>query len=94
MVELKKQRGKNESAPCFRYSSYIPDCNELVEKFKSPITDKIFEQIMDIRDSGICNMLDTVAVQNEAFKEEFFETVVLIEEHKKEYVRFIMYRER
>ena len=78
----------------FRYSSYIPDCTELLRKLNGPITDKIFEQLMDIRSSGTCNMFDTVAVQNEAYRRGFFETVILIEEHKKEYAKFIMTGER
>ena len=78
----------------FRYSSYIPDCTQLVKQFNGPITDKIFDQIMDIRNSGACNMLDTIAVQNEAFKKEFFELVVLIEDNKKAYAKFIMTGER
>ena len=56
--------------------------------------DKIFEQIMNIRDSGVCNMLDTIAVQNEAYKKGYFVLVVYIEEHKKEYSKFILTGER
>ena len=56
--------------------------------------DKIFEQIMDIRDSGVCNMLDTIAVQYEAYKKGYFELVVYLLEHKKEYSKFILTGER
>ena len=77
-----------------RYAFYIPDCTELLKQRNGPITDKIFEQLMDIRASGVCNLFDTVAVQNEAYKREFFETVILIEENKKAYVRFVMTGER
>ena len=78
----------------FRYSSYIPDCTNLVDRFKGLITDKIFEQLMDIRSSGVCNMLNTVAVQNEAFRKDYYELVVLIEDNKKAYAQFIMTGER
>jgi negative regulator of sigma E activity len=58
------------------------------------MTDKVFDQIMEIRSSGVCNMVDTMAVQNEAYKKGFFDLVVYIEEHKKEYVQFILYGKR
>ena len=55
------------------------------------MTEKIKEQILAIRDTGLTNMFDTTAVQRLAFEREFFELVMFIEEHKKEYVRFIIY---
>ena len=58
------------------------------------MTDKVYEQIMVIRGSGICNMFDVIAVQNEAYKKGFFDLVVYLEEQKKEYVQFILYGER
>ena len=53
------------------------------------MTDKIREQIMAVRDSGRTNMLDTNMVQIIANKMNFFELVIFIEEHRKEYVHFI-----
>ena len=53
------------------------------------MTDKISEQIMAIRDSGRTNMLDTNMVQIIANEMNFFELVIFIEEHRKEYVHFI-----
>lgn len=53
------------------------------------MTDKIREQIMAIRDSGRTNMLDTSMVQIIANEMNFFELVIYIEEHRKEYVHFI-----
>ena len=53
------------------------------------MTDKIREQIMAIRDSGRTNMLDTNVVQIIANEMNFFELVIFIEEHRKEYVHFI-----
>ena len=58
------------------------------------MTEKIKEQILKIRDTGLTNMFDTTAVQRLAFEREFFELVMFIEEHKKEYVRFIIYGDR
>ena len=58
------------------------------------MTDKIKEQILKIRDTGLTNMFDTTAVQRLAFEREFYELVMFIEEHKKEYVRFIIYGDR
>ncbi len=55
------------------------------------MTEKIKEQILKIRDTGLTNMFDTTAVQRLAFEREYFELVMFIEEHKKEYVRFIIY---
>lgn len=54
------------------------------------MTETIKEQIMAIRDSGVCNMFDTRAVQYYANEENFFELVIYIEEHSREYWHFIM----
>jgi len=51
---------------------------------------KIKEQILAVRDTGETNMFDTNAVQRIAMREGFFELVCWIEEHKREYSRFIM----
>ena len=53
------------------------------------MTEKIRNQIMAIRDSGETNMLDTRTVQYIADRMGFYELVVYLEEHKKEYVNFI-----
>ena len=53
------------------------------------MTDKIRKQIMAVRDSGRTNMLDTNMVQIIANEMNFFELVIFIEEHRKEYVHFI-----
>ena len=58
------------------------------------MTDKLKDQILKIRDTGLTNMFDTTAVQRLAFEREFYELVMFIEEHKKEYVRFIIYGDR
>ncbi len=47
------------------------------------------EQILAVRDSGETNMLDTRMVQVIANRIGFYELVIYLEEHKKEYVNFI-----
>ena len=54
------------------------------------MTEKIKEQILEIRDSGLTNMFDTFAVQLLAEKLNFYELVIFIEEHRDEYVAFIL----
>ncbi|WP_409336259.1 DUF5049 domain-containing protein [Eubacterium sp. F2] len=52
--------------------------------------EKVREQIMSIRDSGKVNMLSVLEVQRLAFDSEYYELVVYIEDHRREYVHFIM----
>ena len=54
------------------------------------ITEKIREQILAIRDSGETNMFDTRMVQYIANREGYYELVIYLEEHSKEYWHFIM----
>lgn len=49
----------------------------------------IKKQILAVRDTGETNMLDTRTVQCIADRMGFYELVVYLEEHKKEYVHFI-----
>ena len=51
---------------------------------------KLIDQIIDIRDSGLTNMLDANAVQRIAFERGYYELVSFIEESKGSYARFIM----
>ncbi len=50
----------------------------------------IREQIMAVRDSGEANMLDVNAVQRIANREDFYELVIYLEEHRREYASFIL----
>jgi hypothetical protein len=50
---------------------------------------KVKEQILAIRDTGLANMLDFHAVQQIAFEEGYHELVVYIEENRTEYMKFI-----
>ena len=54
------------------------------------MNERIFTQIMDIRDSGRVNMFDIPAVQRMAFEMGFYELVCFIEEDRAAYVRFIL----
>ena len=51
---------------------------------------KVRKQILAIRASGATNMFDTNMVQVIANANGYYELVVFIEEHKKEYVHFIL----
>ena len=54
------------------------------------MTDKVKEQILAVRDTGLTNMFDLNAVQRIAYEMDFFELVNFIEEEKAAYVRFIL----
>lgn len=58
------------------------------------VSDKVLEQILFIRESGICNMLDANNVQVEANRKGYYELVIFIEEHRKEYAEFILTGQR
>ena len=54
------------------------------------MTETIKEQILAIRDSGLTNMFDLPVVQRLAYERNFFDLVIYIEEHPKEYAHFIL----
>lgn len=54
------------------------------------MNEKVFSQIMDIRDTGQVNMFDVPGVQRMAFEMGFYELVCFIEEDRAAYVRFIL----
>ena len=53
--------------------------------------DKIKKQILEIRDSGLTNMFNLPVVQRLAFDRNYYDLVLFIEEHRDEYVRFILH---
>ena len=55
------------------------------------MNDKIKEQILVIRNTGITNMFDVTAVQRIAFEMDFYELVDFLETDRKTYVDFIIY---
>jgi hypothetical protein len=57
------------------------------------MSEKVREQILAIRDTGLTNMFDIHMVQRLAFERDFYELVLYLEEHPKEYVHFILYGE-
>ena len=52
--------------------------------------EKVKEQILAIRDTGLTNMFDLPVVQRLAYERDYYELVLFLEEHRKEYVHFIM----
>lgn len=54
------------------------------------MTETIREQILAIRDTGLTNMFDIPVVQRLAMDRGFFELVCYLDEHRKEYVHFIL----
>ena len=54
------------------------------------MTERVKEQILAIRQTGITNMFDLPVVQRLAYERDFFELVLYLEEHPKEYVHFII----
>ncbi len=54
------------------------------------MTEKIREQILAIRDTGLTNMFDVATVQRLAYERGFCELVCYLEDHRSEYARFIM----
>lgn len=53
------------------------------------MTETVKQQIMAIRNSGEINMLDTRMVQYIANRKGYFELVIYMEDHRKEYTHFI-----
>lgn len=52
--------------------------------------EKVKEQILAIRDTGLTNMFDVNTVQQLAYERDFYELVLYLEDHRKEYVNFIL----
>lgn len=55
--------------------------------------EKIKEQILYIRSTGLTNMFDVPMVQRLADEFAFYELVIFLEENKEEYAHFILYGE-
>ena len=54
------------------------------------MTEIVKEQILAIRETGITNMFDLPMVQRLAYDRGYYDAVCWIEDHKKEYVHFIL----
>lgn len=55
------------------------------------MNDKIKEQILTIRKTGLTNMFDVNTVQRIAYEMDFYELVDFLETDRKAYVDFIIY---
>lgn len=51
---------------------------------------KVKEQILAIRNTGLTNMFDVTTVQRIAHEMDFYELMIYLEEHRKEYAHFIL----
>ena len=54
------------------------------------MNEKVKEQLLAVRETGLTNMFDLNAVQRIAYDIDFFVLVNFIEENKSAYVRFIL----
>ena len=54
------------------------------------MTEKVKEQILAIRDTGLTNMFDIPMVQRLAYERGYYELVCWLEDHHREYAHFIM----
>lgn len=54
------------------------------------MTETVKQQIEEIRQSGETNMLDVNMVQWIADRKNYFELVIYLEEHRKEYVNYLL----
>ena len=54
------------------------------------MSEAVKEQILAIRDTGLTNMFDVRTVQRIANDMEFYELVVYLEKHRREYAHFIL----
>lgn len=57
---------------------------------KEKMDEKVKEQILAVRKTGLANMFDIHMVQKIAFDMEFYDLVLFLEDHVKEYTHFIM----
>lgn len=55
------------------------------------MNDKIKEQILIIRETGLANMFDVNTVQRIAYEMDFYELVDFLETDRKAYIDFIIY---
>lgn len=53
--------------------------------------EKVREQILAIRDTGLTNMFDVPMVQQLAYERDLFELVLYLEDNRDEYIRFILH---
>ena len=61
-----------------------------VRRWWTDMDERVKEQILAIRDTGLTNMFDVNTVQRLAYERDFYELVLYLEDHRKEYVNFIL----
>ena len=54
------------------------------------MSETVKKQILAIRDTGLTNMFDVRTVQRIANDRKFYELVVYLEKHRREYAHFIL----
>ena len=54
------------------------------------MSETVMKQILAIRNTGLTNMFDVRTVQRIANDRGFYELVVYLEEHRREYAHFIL----
>lgn len=69
----------------------VPEVDEY--RIVSTMPPAVKEQILAVRDTGLTNMFDMTAVQRIAYDMNFYDLICWLEDHKKEYSRFIMFGE-
>lgn len=70
--------------------SLIPAAGDDFELLCPDFTGKVREQILKVRDCGRFNMFSVNEIQRYAFDSGYYELVNFLEDHRKEYVHFIM----
>lgn len=60
------------------------------QEMQKKMDEKVKEQILAIRETGLTNMFDIPMVQRIAFDMEFWELIFFLEDHKDKYTRFIL----
>ena len=63
---------------------------DVVRKVEPVLTEKVREQILAIRDTGLTNMFDIPMVQRLAYDRGYYDLVTFLEEHRREYAHFIL----
>lgn len=53
--------------------------------------EQIKAEVLEIRALGLANMFDLPYVQRLAFDRNYFDLVLFIQDHREEYVKFILY---
>ena len=83
--------GREDRSNVLLVSLAIKKFDNQLFKQETKMTDKIREQILAIRATGLTNMFDKNMVQRLAFERDMYELVMFLEDEPKEYVKFIMY---